>query len=128
MNITHFTKSGYYYTLHSNHKGTKTISYEAPMIKVIIKEENPEPEGDGDRAGLIIGLSIAGVIIICLIIFLVWYYLQKRRNKGEKYEDSFRGDEDNEKEKLNKKDDIIASNQVEEEIRKSEANVYRINA
>ena len=43
MNKTHFTKSGYYYTLHSNHKGTKTISYEAPMINVIVEEPNPSP-------------------------------------------------------------------------------------
>ena len=38
MNITHFTKSGYYYTYHSNHLGLKTVAYEAPAIKVILNE------------------------------------------------------------------------------------------
>ena len=88
VNKTHFTKSGYYYTLHSNHKGTKTISYEAPMINVIVEEPNPspnpEPEDKGTNLGLVIGLSVAAaIIVICLVVFLVWYYMKNKENKKD---------------------------------------------
>ena len=122
VNKTHFTKSDYYYTLHSNHKGAKTISYEVPMINVIIKEEPPNPkpsENDDTNYGLIIGLSIAAVIIIILIIFLLWKYLQHKKKKEEK---------DPEKEKLVGVNDIIVSQQVKEGINQSRATEYGINA
>ena len=128
VNKDHFTKSGYYYTFHSNHKGSKTISYEAPLINVI-NQEQLEPEKDNDtNYGLIIGFSVAGVIIICLVIFLVWYYLKnKKGDKKDIGEDVDKGnlDKDEEKGLLN---DMITSKGVNEEIRQSEANEYRINA
>ena len=123
VNKTHFTKSDYYYTLHSNHKGTKTVSYEAPMINVIIKEEPPTPKPSEDEDinyGLIIGLSIAaGIIIIILIICLLWKYLQHKKKKGET---------DPEKEKLVGVNDIIVSKQVKEGINQSRASENGINA
>ena len=125
VNKTHFTKSGYYYTLHSNHKGTKTVSYEAPKINVIVKESkpNPETEDEGTNLGLIIGLSVAaGIIIICLVIFLIWYYW---KNKGNKKEDEeCREDDDKKEEKKELLNDKIVSDQIKE----SEANEDRINA
>jgi len=131
VNKTHFTKSGYYYTLHSNHKGTKTISYEAPMINVIVEEPNPspnpEPEDKGTNLGLVIGLSVAAaIIVICLVVFLVWYYMKNKENKKD-HECSEEEDNKNEekKELLN---DKIKSDQVQEEIKQSEANEDRINA
>ena len=88
VNQSHFTKDDHYYTYHSNHMGSKTISYEASMINVILKEiipddsGNPSDAGDDDKDyGLVIGLSIAGgIIAICLIILLIWCL--KRRNKN----------------------------------------------
>ena len=67
VNKAHFQKSGYYYTLHSNHKGTKTISYEAPMIYVIVKEEpSPEPEEKGPNYGLL----LLGFLFLDLSLFV----------------------------------------------------------
>ena len=127
VNKTHFTKSGYYYTLHSNHKGTKTVAYEAPMVDVIMKESSPDTEGGDDdtNLGLIIGLSVAaGIIIICLVIFLIWYFY---KNKGDKKEDEeCREDDDNDKKE--EKKELLSDKIVSEQIKESEANEDRINA
>ena len=113
VNKTHFIKSGYYYTLHSNHKGTKTVSYETSMINVILKEETPTPKpSDDTNYGLIIGISIAAVIIIILIALVIWKYLKHKKNKGE----------DSKKEKLVSVNDIMVSSQVKEGINQSVAN------
>ena len=82
INKTQFTKSGYYYLQHSNYNGSKLISYETPMIKVIIEEEKPnqtsdpsDPGGDDNNLDLIIGLSVGiGIIVFLIIIFFIWHY------------------------------------------------------
>ena len=85
---THFSKSGYHNTYHINHLGTNTISYEAPVIKVILEEIKPAPtkdEEDGGNTGLVVGLSVTGgIIALAGIAFLVWYYLKIRGNKDKK--------------------------------------------
>ena len=94
INKTQFTKSGYYYLQHSNYNGSKLISYETPMIKVIIEEEKPnptsdpsDPGGDDNNLDLIIGLSVGiGIIVFLIIIFFIWHYI-KRRNVSEKNDD-----------------------------------------
>ena len=137
VNKTHFNKNGYYYTLHSNHKGSKTISYEAPLVNVIVKEEpTPEPKGDNDGTnyGLIIGLFVAAFIIICLVVIIALYYLKNKDKKTDKlYDKTTRGEDDgkdneNKDEKKEILNDMITSNDVNEEIRQSEANKDRINA
>ena len=76
---THFTMNGNYYTYHINHLGSKTISYEAPLIKVIVEEKND----DDKNLGLIIGLSVAaGVIVIGIIVFIVLHYLRKKNKSN----------------------------------------------
>ena len=92
VNKTHFSKNGNYYTYHSNYKGSKTISYEAPLIKVIYsEEEEDEGEDDDKNYGIIIGLSVAGgIIILGVIAFFVYRYLRKRNineNEDNKNED-----------------------------------------
>ena len=94
------------------------------MINVIVKEEpSPEPEAKGPNYGLIIGLSVAGFIIICLIIFFVWYYLKTKRNKTEIEYKKIIG-EDNDDKVIKNINDTISSSQVQEEIRKSDLNEY----
>ena len=83
VNKAHFSKSGNYYTYHTNHKGSKTISYEAPLIKVIYpdKEEKTKEvkKDDDDNLGVIIGVSVTvGVIVLAVIAFLIYHYLRKR--------------------------------------------------
>ena len=81
VNKTHFTKSGYYYTYHNNYLGSKTISYEVPLIHVIIEEKGNNPENEDGDYGLVIGLSVAGgILVLCAIGFLVWHCLRKRTN------------------------------------------------
>ena len=87
VNKNHFSKSGYYYTYHNNNLGSKTISYEAPLINVILEEkkENPEKEEEeGDDSALIISLSVAcGIIVLCVIGLLIWYCLRKKNNSNK---------------------------------------------
>ena len=78
---SHFSKNGNYYTYHTNYKGTKTISYEAPLIKVIYSEEGEEEDDENDI--LIIALSVAGGIILLGIIALIIYCCLKKRNKKD---------------------------------------------
>lgn len=82
---SHFTESGYYYTYHTNHFGSKTISYEASPIKVTMPSQNDnknENKDDEKDYGLIIGVSIAaGIIVIFLIVFLIWHYRRKKNQK-----------------------------------------------
>ena len=96
VNKTHFSKNGKYYTYHNNFKGSKTISYEAPLIKVIYSKEEEEDEGEGEgdnkNYGLIIGLSVAGGIIVLGVIgFFIYRYLRKRKLDDNGYNK----DEDN---------------------------------
>ena len=115
VNKIHFKKNGYYYTYHTNHQNSKTISYEAPMINVIFE---PETKDDDNNYGLIFGISVGiSIIIIILVSFLLWYYL---KNKNKMREDSL----------IEEKQTglgISVSSQVKEEIRQSEAKEERIN-
>ena len=83
VNKTHFTKNGFYFTYHTNHQGKKSIYYEIPQIKIIVEEKEPESDNNHNEKknyGLIIGLPVAGgVILILVIIFLVWHYLKKKK-------------------------------------------------
>ena len=139
---SHFTKSGNYYTYHSNHKGTKTIAFEAPMINVITKEVGPEPgpkpdpdpdpdpepgpQGEDEtNYGLIIGLSVGGIVLVGIIIFLIIYFLKKKNNNKDEKRQAFMSDqEEKEEEKVN---NVVISDKVKEEIKQSEANEDRIN-
>ena len=128
INKTHFTKSGYYYLQHSNYNGSKLISYETPMIKVIIEEEKPNPtsepsdpgddeDGDYNNYGLYIGLSVGiGVIVILIIILVVWHYVKRRNISGKD------GDDEN-KELL-----VPISFQLKDAIKDPEANEDRNDA
>ena len=128
INKTHFTKGGYYYLQHSNYNGSKLISYETPMIKVIIEEEKPNPtsepsdpgddeDGDYNNYGLYIGLSVGiGVIVILIIILVVWHYVKRRNISGKD------GDDEN-KELL-----VPISFQLKDAIKDSEANEDRNDA
>ena len=83
---SHFDKSGYYYTSHTNYLGSKTISYEASPIKVTM------PNNDENNYGVIIGVSVAGgVIIICVIIFLIWHYKKKKNATNINFEKGIEG-------------------------------------
>ena len=98
---SHFSKSGDYYTYHEDYRGQyglKSISYEIPTIKVILKnksdsetdlesdsELSPESEPKSNSSsipksaliGIIIG-SVSGVLIIIgLIIFFVYIHKKK---------------------------------------------------
>ena len=98
VNQDHFSSNGNYYTYHSIGIGEEAISYELPMINVVLKEK----PGDGDdgkdkeessNTGLIIGLSVAGgVIVLAVVIFLIWHYCRKKDSDGF--------DSDNNKNKL----------------------------
>ena len=89
VNATHFSSKGNYYTYHLVDQNTYAISYELPMINVILKEEEKTDEttdkptdenpDDGDsNVGLIVGLTIAGVVVLAVAIFLVWHFLKKK--------------------------------------------------
>ena len=118
VNKTHFTKSGNYYTYHNNHLGKKTISYEAPIIKIILEEKREDEPEDDDNYDLILGLVIPlGIIVIIIIIIIVWYYCKK---KGKR-------DENISTEVDNKNLYLPISSQVEESFNKSEVNENKIN-
>ena len=130
-NVTadHFDTSGDYHTYHTNHEGTKTISYEAPLINVIIKT-NPSPsDGDSgdDNLGVIIGCSIAGAVVLIVILFLLWYFLCYKKKKIEKDSRDLTEDSDHNCENNDELKQPMNS-QVQEEIKQSEANEDRINA
>jgi hypothetical protein len=130
-NVTadHFDTSGDYHTYHTNHEGTKTISYEAPLINVIIKT-NPSPSDDDsgdDNLGVIIGCSIAGAVVLIVILFLLWYFLCYKKKKIEKDSRDLTEDSDHNCENNDELKQPMNS-QVQEEIKQSEANEDRINA
>ncbi len=51
------------------------------MIHVIIEEKGNNPENEDGDYGLVIGLSVAGgILVLCAIGFLVWHCLRKRTN------------------------------------------------
>jgi hypothetical protein len=87
VNANHFPSNGNYYTYHSIEQNTNDISYELPMINVILKEnkndsDNEDKNESETNIGLIVGLSIGGFVILCLIIFLIWHYYRKKSNDG----------------------------------------------
>ena len=94
---SYFSSSGNYHTYHLVDQDMYDLSYELPTINVIFKEEKKDGDGDGDgdsdNTGLIIGLSVAGgVIVLAVVIFLIWHYCRKRDNEDF--------DSDNNKNKL----------------------------
>ena len=85
VNANHFSSNGKYYTHHSYGIGEDAISYELPMINVILKENSPnggdeaKDKDESSNTGLIIGLSVAGgVIVLAVVIFLIWHYCRKK--------------------------------------------------
>ena len=98
----YFSSSGEYYTYHSFDENTYGLSYELPMINVVFKKEeekntdgsdgdgNGNKDGDDDTdIGLIIGLSVAGgVIVLAVVIFLIWHYCRKKDSDGLESDDS----------------------------------------
>jgi hypothetical protein len=82
VNANHFSSNGKYYTHHSIDTNSEAISYELPMINVILKENPNGGDGEKDESsntGLIIGLSVAGgVIVLAVVIFLIWHYCRKK--------------------------------------------------
>lgn len=83
-NITqdHFESSGHYYTHHSLNNDKNSISYEVSPIMVTIKGETPAPTDEPENYDVIIAVSVVGgVIIIALVIFLIWFYLRKKKEK-----------------------------------------------
>ena len=82
-NVTedHFTKTDYYHTYHKNHKNSTTISYEVPLIHIILKEKGGETDDGGNKnMPLIIGVSVAaGVVLIIIIVIIV---IRCRRKKA----------------------------------------------
>lgn len=78
----YFSAGGDYQTYHLVKDDIYELSYELPKINVIFKVESTDggDKGDGDsNTGLIIGLSVAGgVIVLAVVIFLIWHYCRKK--------------------------------------------------
>lgn len=68
-------KSGYYSTIVSD----KSIAYEIPPVKVILNESNESNNQNKPKSNtLAIILSVLGVIILLVAIFLLYLYLRKK--------------------------------------------------
>ena len=67
-------KTGYYFTMHTNHLNEKSFSCEVPPIKVILPDSNNT---------LIIILSIIGGLIIIILIIFVICFCRKRLKSQE---------------------------------------------
>ena len=65
-------KSGYYSTIISS----KSIAYEIPPVKVILNESNDSNKPKSNTLAII--LSVLGVIILLVAIFLLYLYLRKK--------------------------------------------------
>ncbi len=69
-------ENGYYFTKHQNHLNGKSISYEAPPVKVILSDSN-------SSTTLIIVLSVVGgIILILLIVFLIIHFRKKNSSSN----------------------------------------------
>ena len=69
-NGDYFSEAGKLFTYHSNPLGESVISFETPMISVILPRKS---------IGLIIGLSVAGAVIIAVVIIVIVRCHKKRK-------------------------------------------------
>ena len=103
-------ENGYYFTKHQNHLNGKSISYEAPPVKVILSDPGSDSDKDSDKDSdddsdsnsnpnsndnsnsndgsnssttLIIVLSVVGgIILILLIVFLIIHFRKKNSSSN----------------------------------------------
>ena len=85
-------ESGYYFIKHQNHLNGKSISYEAPPVKVILSDSGSDPnsnsnpnsnDGSNSSTTLIIVLSVVGgIILILLILFLIIHFRKKNSSSN----------------------------------------------
>ena len=91
VNQSHFSKSGDYYTYHENYYGNyrlKSISYEIPTIKVILKNSSDsEKESNSISKSALIGIIVGSVVGVLLIIGLIIFFVYRHKRKSNKNED-----------------------------------------
>ena len=79
----HFSQKDDYYHTYHKHNEEMVIAYEVPLIHVILKDKGgnntSDNDDDGDKTALIVGLSVAGAIVLAILLFFIIHYIRKNK-------------------------------------------------
>ena len=79
----HFSQKDDYYHTYHKHNEEMIIAYEVPLIHVILKDKGgnntSDNDDDGDKTALIVGLSVAGAIVLAILLFFIIHYIRKNK-------------------------------------------------